>query len=99
MKLVQFDFPYLGPFGAEMAEALNGLAQSIAGEPGLIWKIWIENAETGEAGGIYLFTDEQSARSYMAKHEARLREFGIADIRAKIFDVNESLSKLTKAEL
>lgn len=97
MKLVQFDFTYPGPFGAEMTKAMDGLARSIAQEPGFIWKIWTENQATQEGGGIYLFADEESARAYIAKHSARLKGFGIADINAKIFDVNVPLSQITKA--
>ena len=48
-----------------MTHALKGLAESIAQEPGLIWKIWTENAATHEAGGIYLFTDRASAEAYL----------------------------------
>ena len=70
MTLLQLDFEYHGPFGAEMTEALDGLARSIAGEPGFIWKVWTENVSTQEAGGIYLFADEASARAYMEKHAA-----------------------------
>jgi hypothetical protein len=65
MKLVQFDFPYNGPFGPEMTAAMDGLAKSIAQEPGFIWKIWTENQSAHEAGGIYVFSDEQSARNYI----------------------------------
>jgi hypothetical protein len=94
-KLVQFDFPYHGPFGEEMASALRELAESIAKEPGFIWKIWTENSATKEGGGIYLFRDEASARSYINKHTQRLKEFGIGEIRAKLFDVNPGLTSLT----
>lgn len=97
MKLVQFDFPYTGPFGDEMAEAMEGLARSITEEPGFLWKIWTENAETGEAGGIYAFADAESASAYIKKHSARLEEFGITGIRAKVFDVNPKLSEITHA--
>lgn len=37
--LLQVDFPFQGPFGAAMAEGMRELAQSIAQEPGLIWKV------------------------------------------------------------
>lgn len=97
MKLVQFDFPYSGPFGAEMAQAMDGLARSINDEPGFLWKIWTENAEAGEAGGIYAFETEDAARAYIEKHSARLAEFGIEGIRAKVFDVNPGLSEINKA--
>lgn len=35
--------------------AMKELADSISQEPGFIWKIWTENQDTQEAGGIYLF--------------------------------------------
>jgi len=96
MKLVQFDFAFTGPFGDAMASALKELAEAIAQEPGLIWKIWTENEEAREAGGIYLFTDDGSARVYVAKHTARLNQFGISDVRVKIFDVNDKLTAITR---
>lgn len=43
MKILQVDFPSSGPFGSEMSEAMEGLAESIANEPGLVWKLWTEN--------------------------------------------------------
>jgi hypothetical protein len=95
MKLVKFDFPYSGPFGTEMTAAMDGLARSILQEPGFLWKIWLENQTTQEAGGIYLFSDEESATNFMAKHSARLKKFGIDRINAKIFDVNVPLTKFT----
>lgn len=97
--LLQIDFPFGGPFGAEMAQALDGLARSINDEPGFLWKIWTENAATGAAGGIYLFADAASAEAYLAKHSARLEGFGISDIRARVFDVNPALTALNHGPL
>ncbi len=94
-KLLQIDFPTEGPFGAEMSEAFAALAESIAAEPGLLWKIWTENAATKEAGGVYLFADLASLERYLSMHTARLQSFGVSGIRHKIFDVNEPLSQLT----
>ena len=31
------------------------MAESIAAEPGLVWKIWTEDRKVARAGGIYLF--------------------------------------------
>lgn len=95
--LLQFDFPFQGPFGAAMTDALDGLAHDIAGEPGLLWKIWTENAAAGMAGGIYLFATEETAAAYAQKHTERLAGFGITGIRALSFTVNEGLSKITRA--
>lgn len=95
-KLVQFDFKFKGPFGDELTKAMEGLARSINEEPGFIWKIWTENSQTGEAGGIYVFSDEPAARAYIDKHTERLRGFGIAEVNVKLFDINEALTRVTK---
>jgi hypothetical protein len=97
--LLQIDFPFAGPFAAAMAEQLAELAASIAEEPGLIWKIWTENAEEQAAGGIYLFQDEPSARAYLQKHQERLKGLGIDPIRARVFSVNTPLTGLTRGPL
>lgn len=97
MKYVlQVDFPFEGPFGAEMTAAMKGLAESIANEPGLIWKIWTEDAEGKKAGGIYLFESKETAEAYKQMHCARLESFGIRGIDAKIFSINEELSKIDR---
>lgn len=97
--LLQVDFPYTGPWGDEMTGAMKDLAQSIATEPGLRWKIWTENPATSEAGGIYLFEDEKSAEAYLVMHAARLKAFGIPVVNGKIFAVNEALSAIDRAPL
>ena len=51
------------------------------------------------AGGVYLFEDADSAAHYVEKHTERLAGFGITDITAKEFTVNEELSKTTRAVL
>lgn len=92
--LLQVDFPFDGPFGREMAAAMTELAESITREPGFIWKIWTENAETKEAGGIYLFEDDASARKYLEMHVARLKDFGVPEVNGKVFQVNDALSAI-----
>lgn len=98
-KLVQIHFDFPGPFGAEMSHQLVELAESINQEPGFIWKIWTENAANHEAGGIYLFQDEDSALAYIKKHTARLKHLGVEDVTCKIFDINEPLSKINHAHI
>jgi len=97
--ILQIDFPFQGPWGDEMSVALQGLAESIAQEPGLIWKIWTENPATAEAGGIYLFTDQASAAAYLAKHRERLAGFGITQVNGKLFEINHPLSAIDRAPL
>ena len=94
--LVQFDFPMAGPWGDEMAAAFGDLAGIIGRTPGLRWKIWTENESEETGGGIYLFDDEESALAYVDEHTARLEGFGVTDIRARVFSVNEPLTALTR---
>lgn len=94
--VLQIDFPFNGPFGDEMQQAMQPLAESIVQEPGLLWKIWTENPDTQEAGGVYLFSDAASAHNYLEKHQARLTANGVTGIRAKFFSVNSPLSLICK---
>ena len=94
--LLQLDFDFHGPWGESMTQAMRELAESIAEEPGLIWKIWTENQQTQEAGGIYLFADRESAEAYLAMHTARLKSFGVPHVNAKLFSVNTGLSGIDR---
>ena len=96
--LLQVDFPHDGIFGEEFSKAFVDLAKDISNEEGLLWKIWTENEETKEAGGIYLFSNEADAKRYLDKHTKRLESFGYTNIRGKIFKVSEALSKITNAD-
>jgi len=96
MKLLQVDFEYQGTFGDEMSEALVDLAESINQEEGLIWKIWTESESNKLGGGIYLFDDEFSAKSYLEMHTARLERMGVPNVRGIIFDINLPLSKINQ---
>lgn len=92
-----FRFPFPGPWGKELTEATHELARDIANEDGLVWKIWLENRETGHAGGIYLFEHAAAAERYRDKHERRLVAKGLGDITTNVFSVNSELSVLTMA--
>lgn len=98
-KLLQLHFDFHGPFGDEMSRQLVELAESINNEPGFIWKIWTENEATQEAGGIYLFQNEETAIAYVKKHAARLRPMGVNEVIFKIFDVNEPLTTLNRGKV
>jgi hypothetical protein len=97
--LLYFEFPSDGPFGQDAAAAYADLAADISAQDGLVWKVWTERPETSTAGGVYLFEDAESAARYVEKHTARLAGFGITDITAQEFAVNEQLSTTTRAVL
>ena len=97
--ILQVDFPFAGPFGTAMSEAMRGLAEDIATEEGLLWKIWTEDPEGQQAGGVYLFSNKADAERYLAKHSARLTAAGVGDIRGCILAVNQPLSQINRAPL
>lgn len=97
--LLIFDFPARPPGGPEQAAALRALAEGIAQEPGLLWKIWTESADEKRAGGVYLFRSRAAAEAYHARHAARLAKAGITGIEATYREVNEALSRVTRAPL
>lgn len=99
VTILQVDFPLDGPFGNEMAEQFKDLAESINHEPGFLWKIWTENEPEQEAGGIYAFDNKTHARKYLEMHSQRIKSMGVPYVNAKIFDVNESLTKINKGRI
>lgn len=94
--LLVFEFPSDGPYGAEAVDAYRELAEHIAQEQGLRWKVWTENPARSVAGGVYFFDNAADAERYTAFHSERLAGFGITDIEARSYDVNEGLSALTR---
>lgn len=99
MKLLQIDFKMKGPWGEEMSKAFEDVAKDIANEKNLIWKVWTENKAAEEAGGIYLFENEEALDAYVIKHTKRLNSFGITEINAKKFDVNVPLTIIDRGNL
>ena len=76
-------------------------ATIIASLEGLIWKIWVLQEEEFEMGGIYLFANRQTAEAYLnhpviqtvRSHPA------VVSTESNLFDVESSLSALTRAPL
>ena len=75
------------------------LAKSIAEYPGVIWKIWTVNEDTHEAGGIYLFEDEESLNGYLRMHTERLKGLGVTTVNAKVFEIPEVLTRITRGPI
>src|SRR5699024_9826277 len=94
--ILQVDFKMDGPFGDEMAKNFEDLAKSINEEDGFIWKIWTEDPEAKEAGGIYNFETKETAEKYLDMQSKRLTSAGATDIEAKIFAVNSTLTDIHK---
>lgn len=97
--LLVFDFPARPPGGEEQRQALRALAESIAQEPGLLWKIWTVSEAEQRAGGVYLFADRASAEAYHRMHAERLGRAGITGIEATYREIDVELSAIDRAPL
>ena len=93
-----FDFPN-SAFGPDRTEALRPMAESIAGEAGLLWKIWTEEPAAQRAGGVYLFATREAAAAYHAMHAKRLAARGVTGIEATYRGVNAALSLIDRAPI
>jgi hypothetical protein len=65
MPILQINFK-LNVSSAEYRRICKSVAEAIADVPGLVWKVWLLNEQDGEAGGIYLFEDDQSLAAYLS---------------------------------
>ncbi|MDC0657593.1 monooxygenase [Leisingera sp. SS27] len=88
-----------GPLDEEAAAGMKQLAESIAQEPGVIWKIWTYEHGSDRFGSTYLFKDLESLESYKAMHMKRLEAFGVIDITDHVFDIMEDLSRINNAPI
>ena len=82
----------------EYSRLAGSVASGIAGVPGLVRKTWIWNAETREAGGLYLFEDQPSLNAYWnGPFIAKLRQSPrVTNLRARQFDVLEHATSITR---
>jgi hypothetical protein len=76
-------------------------ATTIASVEGLIWKIWVLQEEEREIGGIYLFANRETAEAYLNHPvvQAVRGNPAVASTHIRLWDVENSLSALTRAPL
>jgi hypothetical protein len=76
-------------------------ATIIASVEGLIWKIWVLQEEEFEMGGMYLFANRQTAEAYLNHPiiQAVRSNPAVVSTESKMWDVESSLSALTRAPL
>ena len=100
-RILQINFHYNAPTEKVVGNSPR-LVDEVLQAKGLIWKIWIYNAEQQITGGIYLFESEQAAQDYLdtspVMHEVRNNP-RFTDFRATIFEVMPEPSRATRAPL
>lgn len=96
-KILQLNFKF-NVTSAEYEQAVSPLADKFAAVAGLRWKIWLLNESQTEAGGIYLFDNETSLKSFLdgplaaavSQHPA------LSDMSVKQFDVMDDITAITR---
>jgi hypothetical protein len=85
----------------EYEEAIAPLVDKFAELPGLKWKVWILNAESKEAGGIYLFGNQASVDEYLAGSLAKIvtTHPALSNFSIKQFAVMKDESKKTRGPI
>ena len=96
-KILQLNFKF-NVTGDEYGQAASSLAGEFAALPGLRWKIWMINEAEREAGGIYLFDDEASAKALLEGPLAAqvMSHPALSDFSVKLFDVMEGVTATTR---
>jgi hypothetical protein len=75
-------------------------AHAIAGLDGLLWKIWLRDAESKTSAGVYLFADRAAAEAWVAQMTPPvLAAPEASDLRTTIFEIDEAQSVITHAPL
>lgn len=99
LKIWDLHMTYLGPIDDEFLAGTRQLAESIANEPGVIWKIWTVEEGTNRFGSAYLFRNREYLDAYKAMHMKRLADFGIVVVSEHVFDLMETECTVTRAPL
>ena len=96
-QVFQVNFNFNGT-ADDLGKAFMPVAQTIADQPGLKWKIWCWNDENQECAGEYLFEDESSVKAYIdGPIVAKIKEHpGISNLSAKVFAVMDTPTAVTR---
>jgi hypothetical protein len=100
MKLLQINYQ-LDTAVSEFMQKSKPVADALANVPGLRWKIWLQNDEENQGGGVYLFDGPESLKSFIdGPIVAKLRSHpAVVDVSLKEFDVSQDLSSITRAPI
>ncbi|UWQ07718.1 monooxygenase [Aliiroseovarius crassostreae] len=99
LKIWDLHMTYDGPITDEFLQGTKQLAESIAEEPGIIWKIWTAEEGTNHYGSTYLFRTRDDLETYKAMHMKRLEGIGIKVTSDHVFDIMEEVSAINNAPL
>jgi hypothetical protein len=86
---------------AAYEELVSPLASQFADVRGCRWKIWLMNEVKSEAGGLYLFDDEESLNAFLESPlVAALKSHpALSGFNFKRFDTLETITKITRGPI
>jgi len=98
--ILQINFDLNVPV-ADYQKMVDSVAHAFLDVPGLMWKIWLLNPASQEAGGIYLFDSQASLDAYRnGPLVAQLRGLpSIRNISMKQFEVMPEVTALTRGPI
>lgn len=95
-QILQINFNFSNS-RAEYEAMTLPMAGSLAQTPGLNWKVWLMDETNQEAGGIYLFDNETTARNFAQEVAVMLSgDLPFSHASIKRFDVLEGHSVITR---
>lgn len=99
-KILQVNFK-IGVSRDEYEKVCTMLSQAIADSKGVIWKVWIIDESNNIGGGIYLFEDMKSLNNFVQGDIVKqvTSHPAVSNFDAKIFDILEKQSKVTRAPI
>ncbi len=85
----------------EFIEANREFAELMAAVPGLLAKVWLDDADHNVYGGIYLWQDREACEAFLAGElwSEVLKDESVMDLVSRDFGVNEELTKSTQPGL
>ena len=99
-QVLQVNFKFNVP-AADYRKLAGEIAGAFAQVEGLRWKVWILNEQDSEAGGIYLFQDEQSLQSYLSSPLAEQvkNHPALSEMSVKSFAVEPAATAVTRGPI
>ena len=85
----------------EFESVASQLAKAFAEVPGCLWKIWLINEESNEAGAVYLFESEKALNEFKNSPlvASVLSHPALSDFDLKERDILTEVSEITYAPL
>lgn len=97
-KIIQINFQFQGTPEIFTKNSI-AIANIFAQLPGLRWKIWLMNEERNEAGGIYLFANDEFASNYLQSDLLKMisNNSDFSNVSIKQFDTLDLPGLVTNA--